>query len=288
MSAVRTVLVTGAGGGIGTAIARELVNRGASVLLVGRDRSKLERLAAELSGSADRVAAFAADVTVPADRAALVEFASQWHGGVDALINNAGFNELSMFESQRPDHIDRLIDTNMRAPLHLCHALLPILLRAPRADIINVGSVFGSIGYPGHAVYSGTKFALRGFTEALHRELAGSTVRAHCLEPRATRTPMNAGAGDRLNAELGVAVDDPQVVANAVCAMLTQSRPFAVIGWPEKLFARLNAVLPRLVDGALIRQLPAIRRHASSANPTPPSMPPPLPSSLPLIPETGT
>jgi hypothetical protein len=76
---------------------------------------------------------------------------------------------------------------------------------------------------------------------------------------------MNAGAADRLNAELGSAVDDPAVVAQAVCRMLETAQPFAVLGWPEKLFARINAVMPRLVDGALIKQLPAIRRHASSA-----------------------
>jgi short-subunit dehydrogenase len=262
MNGGRRVLLTGAAGGIGTAIARELVAGGAAVLLVGRNRSSLERVAAGLPQHAERLELFVADLTVATERAALVEFAARWRGGIDALINNAGVNDLALFEAQDPDQIDRLCDANVRAPLHLCHALLPVLRRAPRADIINVGSVFGSIGYPGYAVYSATKFALRGFTEALHRELSGSTVRAHYLAPRATRTAMNAGAADRLNAELGVALDEPQVVARAVCAMLVERRPFAVLGWPEKLFARINAVLPRLVDGALIRQLPAIRRHA--------------------------
>jgi short-subunit dehydrogenase len=268
MSAPRRVLLTGAAGGIGTAIAHELVNRGAAVLLVGRNRAKLERLAAEFPAHADRIAPFVADLTVAAERAALVDFATRWRGGVDALINNAGRNDLALFGSQHADQIDRLFDTNVRAPLHLCHALLPVLARSPQADIINVGSVFGSIGYPGYAVYSATKFALRGFTEALHRELADSNIRAHYLAPRATRTAMNAGAADRLNAELGVTLDDPRLVARAVCAMLDHPRPFAVLGWSEKFFARLNAVLPRLVDGSLVRQLPCIRRHAASATPS--------------------
>jgi short-subunit dehydrogenase len=267
MITARRVLLTGAAGGIGAAIAHELLDRGAAVLLVGRNRARLEHIAAELSQHGDRVAVFAADLTVATERTALLEFASRWRGGVDALINNAGLNELALFETLDPAQIDRLLDTNVRAPLHLCHALLPLLRRAPQADIVNVGSVFGSIGYPGYAVYSATKFALRGFTEALHRELAGSTVRAHYLAPRATRTAMNAGAAERLNAELGVAMDDPLVVARAVRAMLLRPRPFAVLGWPEKLFARLNAVLPRLVDGALMRQLPTIRRHAAIAAP---------------------
>lgn len=269
MIAARRVLLTGATGGIGIAIARELLQRGAAVLLTGRSAARLQQLAPELGPHRDRIEIHAADLALDADRAALVDVASQWRGGVDALINNAGLNDLALLEAQDAAQIDRMLDTNLRAPIQLCRALLPQLHRAKRADIINVGSVFGSIGYPGYAVYSATKFAMRGFTEALHRELAGSTVRAHYLAPRATRTQMNAGAADRLNAELGTAVDDPSVVADAVCRMLEAPRPFAVLGWPEKLFARVNAVMPRLVDGALIKQLPAIRRHASSPHAAP-------------------
>jgi short-subunit dehydrogenase len=259
----RRVLLTGAAGGIGVAIARELLQRGAAVLLTGRSAARLQQLAAEFGSDRDRIGIHAADLALDADRAALVDVASHWRGGVDALINNAGLNDLALLESQDAAQIDRMLDTNLRAPIQLCRGLLPQLQRAQRADIINVGSVFGSIGYPGYAVYSATKFAMRGFTEALHRELAGSGVRAHYLAPRATRTQMNAGAADRLNADLGTAVDDPAVVAKAVCRMLETAQPFAVLGWPEKLFARINAVMPRLVDGALIKQLPAIRRHAS-------------------------
>lgn len=265
MTSARKVLLTGAAGGIGIAIARELLRRGACVLLTGRHAARLQQLATELGEHRDRIEVYAADLATDGERASLVAFASHWRGGIDALINNAGINDLALLDTQDAAQIDRMLDTNLRAPVQLCRALLPQLRRATRADIVNVGSVFGNIGYPGYAVYSATKFAMRGFTEALHRELAGSTVHAHYLAPRATRTQMNAGAADRLNAELGSAVDDPAVVAQAVCRMLETAQPFAVLGWPEKLFARINAVMPRLVDGALIKQLPAIRRHASSA-----------------------
>ena len=265
MIAGRKVLLTGAAGIIGGTIP------GMPVVLTGRSAARLQHAASELAEHRERVDVHVADLALDADREALVAFAADWRGGVDVLINNAGLNDLALLDAQDPAQIDRMLDTNLRAPVQLCRALLPQLRRATRADIINVGSVFGCIGYPGYAVYSATKFAMRGFTEALHRELAGSAVHAHYLAPRATRTPMNAGAADSLNAELGSAVDDPAVVAAAVCRMLDASRPFAVLGWPEKLFARVNAVLPRLVDGALIKQLPAIRRHAArtSVDPAP-------------------
>jgi short-subunit dehydrogenase len=263
----RRALLTGGSGGIGTAIAAELLTAGASVLLVGRDAAALQAAAARLGAPAGRVATFAADVADEAARARLVTFAAGWQGGVDVLVNNAGLADFAWLEEQTAARIDRLLEVNVHGPIQLCRALLPVLSHHVAADIVNVGSVFGSIGYPGQAVYSASKFALRGFSEALRRELAGSSVRVHYLAPRATRTAMNAGAMDRLNAELGVAMDEPAVVAAALRRMLERNTPFAVLGWPEKLFARLNAVLPRLVDGALRRQLPVIRRHATGTPP---------------------
>jgi short-subunit dehydrogenase len=263
----RRVLLTGGSGGIGIAIAAELLAGGASVLLAGRDATALQAAAARLAAPPGRVATFAADVADEADRARLVAFATGWQGGIDVLVNNAGLADFAWLEEQTVARIDRLLEVNVHGPIQLCRALLPLLSRQAAADIVNVGSVFGSIGYPGQAVYSASKFALRGFSEALRRELAGGSVRVHYLAPRATRTAMNAGAVDRLNAELGVAMDEPAVVARALRRMLERGTPFAVLGWPEKLFARLNALLPRVVDGALQRQLPVIRRHAAGTPP---------------------
>jgi len=149
------------------------------------------------------------------------------------------------------------------APLHLCRGLLAHLRSLPEACILNTGSVFGSIGYPGYAVYSASKFAVRGFTEALRRELSDTNVKVHYVAPRATRTGINTSAVERMNEELGVAMDPPELVARAVCDMVDGGRVEAVLGWPEKFFARVNGVLPRLVDGALRKQLPIIRRYAA-------------------------
>jgi short-subunit dehydrogenase len=266
MTRISTIraLVTGGAGGIGTAIAAALLERGASVLLVDRDPAALEAAAQRFAAAGRRLGAFASDLTRPEDRARLVQQSAGWQGGINTLVNNAGVNHFGMFQDQDAAQIDLALAINVQAPLHLCHAMLPQLARQPFAHIVNMGSVFGSIGYPAYAVYSATKFALRGFTEALRRELADSSVHVHYLAPRATRTRINAAAVERMNAELGVAMDDPAIVGAALCRMLEHDTAFAVVGWPEKLFARVNAVLPGAVDGALKKQLPIIRRHATA------------------------
>ena len=210
---------------------------------------------------------FAGDLTLAADRARLVQQAASWRGGIDVLVNNAGINPFGLLQDQTAAQVDLSFAVNVQAPIQLCRELLPHLRSLPAAHIVNMGSVFGSIGFPGYAVYSATKFAMRGFSEALGRELADTGVRVHCLAPRATRTRINSPEVERMNAELGVAMDDPAVVGAALCAVLGQGNSFSVVGWPEKLFARVNAVLPRLVDGALRKQLPIIRRYAAPKSP---------------------
>lgn len=258
-------LVTGGGGGIGGAIADELLARGGSVLLVDRDAAALERAAARLARYGERVGTLAADLTRSEDRQRLCTAAATWRGGVNVLVNNAGVNHFRMFADQPSEQLDLAIAINLAAPMHLCRELLPHLQRQPEACILNTGSVFGAIGYPGYAVYSATKFAVRGFSEALRRELADGNVRVRYVAPRATRTGINTSAVERMNAELGVAMDPPELVAKAVCDMLAGGKVEAVLGWPEKLFARVNGLLPRVVDGALRKQLPVIRRYAGES-----------------------
>jgi len=258
-------LITGASGGIGRALAQELHGRGASVLLVGRNAQALECAAQALGGRSARVDWCAADLATAEGRARVLETAGHWGGGSNVLVNNAGRSDFGMLDQLDDAVIERLFAINAIAPMQLTRALLPTLRAQPAAAILNIGSVFGSLGYPGFTAYSATKFALRGFTEALRRELADSNVRVHYFAPRATRTGMNAAAVDRMNAELKVAMDSPAQVAVAACAMLEAGKTNAVYGWPEKLFVRINALLPGVVDGSLRKQLPAIRRHAAAA-----------------------
>ena len=262
-------LLTGANGGIGAAIAREIVKSGGRVLVTGRDARALQRLALSLDPGGNRVAVHAADIAKPDARLDLIEAAVEWGGGVNVLINNAGVPSFGAFEHMDPDDLEHAFAVNVLAPMHICQGLLPHLLRQRTAHIVNIGSVFGAIGYPGQVVYSATKFALRGFSEALRRELGDTPVQVHYLAPRATRTRFNCAAVDELNAKLAVATDPPERVASSVRRMLETGQPEAVIGWPEKLFARINGVLPRLVDRSLARQLPTIRQRLARPRPAP-------------------
>ena len=259
-----TVLLTGATGGIGRAIAEQLLRNGARVLLTSRDERKLRALREKLAVDPDRIGIVAADLTLATDRQELSTYAMRWQGGVNVLINNAGVSEFRRVDNLSGEQVMALIETNLAAPLQLTRELLPHLRRQSSAHVLNIGSVYGSIGYPGFAIYCATKFGLRGFTEALRRELADSSVRVHYLAPRATRTSMNSAATDAMNEQLHVAVDPPTKVARAVCRMLERNERERVIGWPEKLFVRINALLPRLVDNSLRGQLPTIRRYADS------------------------
>jgi short-subunit dehydrogenase len=256
------VLITGGAGGIGRALARELLDAGASVLLVGRSALSLEETARTLGGDGRRVGTLVADLTSATDRAHLVACAATWNGGIDVLVNNAGVSHFGLYGDAAPQSIEQTLAINLLAPMLLAHALLPTLAKRPQAAIVNVGSVFGAIGYPGNAAYSATKFGLRGFSEALRRELAGSTVRVLHVAPRATRTTINSRAVEALNLDLGVATDAPETVAAWIRERIELELADGTLGWPERLFVKLNALLPRLVDGALRKQLPAIRRHA--------------------------
>jgi len=268
------VLITGGAGGIGSAIAAEFLAAGASVMLADMNEAGLAAAAARL-GVPGRVTTAVANLTDAAGRTGLCEQAAAW--GVNVLVNNAGVNHFGMYDELTAAQVAQTVSINVLAPMLLVHELLPCLKRQPEAHILNMGSVFGNIGYPGYAAYSASKFAIRGLSEALRRELADSPVRVHYLAPRATRTPINSPAVEAMNAELKVAMDPPEVVGRAARAILEQGGATAVVGWPEKLFARVNALLPGVVDGAIIKQLPVIRRYARKPAPaTPPAQDPSL------------
>ncbi|KTT04361.1 short-chain dehydrogenase [Pseudomonas oryzihabitans] len=254
------ILLTGASGGIGLPLVEQLCAGGAQVLAVARDTRALQPLVERFGA---RLRLLDADLTQRADRQAVLAEASRGQG-VNVLLNAAGSNRFALLEALDEDAIDAMLAVNLGAAIQLTRLLLPLLRRQPRAVIAHIGSTLGSIGYPGYAPYCASKFALRGFTQALRRELADTRVRVLYVAPRATRTAMNSPAAMALNQALKSSVDEPAVVAGAVLRALVEERQELYLGWPEKLFVRLNGLLPGLVDRALRRQLPVIRRFTDT------------------------
>lgn len=250
------VVLTGASGGIGMAIAAALCAAGARVLAVARHQQALQAL---LQRYPHNLSGVAADLTVLSDRHKVL-IAAEAIGGVNLLINAAGVNHFAMLEQLEDSDINALLAVNISAPMCLTKLLLPLLKQADSAMVVNVGSTYGSIGYPGYASYCASKFALRGFSEALRRELADTRVSVLYVAPRATRTSMNSAAAQALNDALKANVDDPQTVASAVIHAIAGNRRDLYLGWPERFFVRLNNLLPHLVDRGLRKQLPLIRR----------------------------
>lgn len=169
LSSINAV-ITGATGGIGAAVTERLLCHGGKAIITGRDSRALQELVLRIDPLRKNTLVVAADLTSASDLTRLCSAATEWQGGANTLINIAGVAGFGMFASERPDDIDHAFEVNALAPLQLCRALLPHLLAQPQAHIVNVGSVFGTIAYPGHTVYSATKFALRGFSEALRRD----------------------------------------------------------------------------------------------------------------------
>lgn len=249
-------LLTGASGGIGQAIAKALAEKGVSLVLLGRNRARLDSLAEQLPGQHEVVCG---DISVANDRAALVTRLEAL-GGISMLVNNAGVSHLSMLEGTSSETLEAVIQTNLIAPMLLTQALLPQLKRSSHTYIVNIGSAFGSIGFAGQAAYCASKFGLRGFTESLLRELADTNIHVSYLAPRATDTQINSDIASAMNKELGNQVDSPEIVAKQFIQLLEQRKARAFIGFPERLFVKINGAFPSLVDKALIKKLPIIKR----------------------------
>jgi short-subunit dehydrogenase len=262
-----TVLITGAAGGIGSEIARALAVNGSSLLLTDLRNEPLENLAGELAVKTARVAFCAGDIAADDGRGELVRRARDL--GVNVLVNAAGVNPFGFVVSQPPAEIARTMLVNAIAPMTLCQAMIPVLAAHESAHIVNVGSTFGSIGFPGFSTYSASKFALRGFSEALRRELADTSIRVHYVAPRATNTALATSRVRAMNEELKVGMDSPQVVASAIVEALLHERREVFLGAPERLFAKINGVLPGLVDRSMRKQLAIVRRYAEARDEPP-------------------
>jgi short-subunit dehydrogenase len=257
------ILLTGATGGLGTALARQLAAAGARILVAGRDTEADMGRLAELTGELGTGhAQVAGDLSTAAGISRVAAAARDF--GANVLINNAGIGGFGLFDEQDWATVDAVLATNLAAPMHLTHALLPHLKAQPQAAIVNVGSMFGSLPFAGFVAYSAAKAALRAFSQGLRRELADTRVSVIHLAPRAIATPLNTPAVDALNRELKTAYDQPEQVAARIVAALRGGNSEHHIGFPERLFAWINGIAPGVIDNGVAGKLATIKRHATN------------------------
>ncbi len=254
----KTILITGSTGGIGSLLCKILQERGARLILTCYSLELLTKLKAELGGEPVMVPA---DISSAEGRQELVS-ACQENGGIDAVVNLAGILEFKLYEDQSLQMIEKILNINLVATMLLCHGLIPILRKKPESALLNVGSIFASIGHPGFTAYCASKAGVKCFTEALSRELADTSIEVSYIAPRATGTSLNSDVVNELNKALGNKSDSPAYVAGEIADLLQSGQRIKYLGWPEKLFVRVNALFPGIVSNSLVKNLGVIKRFA--------------------------
>jgi short-subunit dehydrogenase len=248
----KLAVVTGAGSGIGRALALEAARRGVRLALTGRRRERLQQTLLKLPGAGHFVVA--GDVTQAADRAALMDVIEQRWGKLDLLVNNAGVVPVGPLTQLTDEELRTTVETNLIAPMALVREAIPLLRRAKGARIVNIGSVLGDIPYPLFAAYSATKSGLRGFSIALRRELAPLGIGVTYAAPRATHT----AASRPLQALIGpfnMKLDVPDAVARSVWNAVARDAQSVYPAGPERMFVLIQRLLPHLVDRSIAKQL---------------------------------
>jgi short-subunit dehydrogenase len=255
-------LVTGASSGIGEALARELARRGARVALIARRRERLEDLAEELARAGHAALAHACDVRDPAsvaDAARAVE--ARW-GGVDLLVNNAGYGRHVLFADHDPDDVRDIMLTNYMGAVHWIGRVLPGMRARRRGWIVNVSSFAGKIGQADEVAYSASKFALTGLSQGLAQELRPLGVHVLCVHPTLVRTGMfTPEVLARMPASTRRSFIEADTFARHALAALAKGRTEAVIPRRMRGPILLHALFPEWMGRAVGRvKLDALRR----------------------------
>ena len=247
----QTAPVTGATGGLGSAIARALHAQGADVQLSGRRTEVLEELARELG---DRAKVLPADLSRPAEVTRLAEAA----GAVDVLVANAGLGGAGALPDYTLEEVERVLDVNLRAAIHLTHALLPGMLARRRGQLVYISSIAGKTPTVGASLYSATKFGLRGFALALHEDLRDSGVGVTAVYPGLIAEAGLWGDTGLKMPRGGGRLRTPDDVAAAVLKGIATGRAEIDVapviqrsgGWLTGFAPRLVAASMRLAGGA--------------------------------------
>ena len=192
----RVAIVTGGTRGIGAAVAAWLAERGASVMVSGRDADRMQSALKAMEGLAGRVVGLAADAAKREDADRLVDAARQEFGRLDVVVNNAGITRDTLLIRMKDDDWDQVMDVNLRGAFLMTRAAAKTMMRQRSGRIINIASTAGAMGNAGQANYSAAKAGLIGLTKACARELAHWSILVNAVAPGLIDTDMSAGIPD--------------------------------------------------------------------------------------------
>ena len=265
-----TAVIFGATGGIGHAIAHHFAEKGLNLILVGRKQDTLQQLEQSLAQQYPQLQlhSLCCDLIDASSRHDFIQALAALKQPIHYYINNAGMNDFRLFAQQSQDTIEQMMLVNVAYPLQLIQDVIPYMSDSQPSQIINIGSTFGSIGYPGYVSYCASKFALRGATEALAREYCQTAIRFRYFSPRATNTSMNNPDVIEMNIKMGTKVDSPEFVAQELYQFLQTDRQSYQVGYPEKVFVKLNQLMPSRVAAAIQKDLDTIYEYAVKSKAT--------------------
>lgn len=252
MSTSPVVLITGASSGIGEAAARLLGRQGYRLVLAARRKDRLDALAAEIRAAGGAALVVPTDITQLAQIQNLVAETIAHFGQIDILVNNAGLGRLNWLEKLDPTaDIDFQIQVNLTGLIQTTHAVLPHMIERQKGQIINMGSISGLIATPTYSIYAATKYGLRGFTEALRREVSIHGIRVTGIYPGGVATEFGQKAGIKRKTKVGtpkylkLTADD---VAQSVLQAIEKRARDMIIPGLMRPTVWLNVLFPGLVD----------------------------------------
>lgn len=251
----RTAVITGAGSGIGAALATALAARGANLALADINEERLNAVADALKSNEIKVTTHKVDVADKDQITAFAEAVEREHGAVNALFNNAGVALGGTFDRVKDDDFEWLMNINFYGVVRMTRAFMPLLKQADAAQLVNVSSIFGIVAPSGQTAYSSAKFAVRGFSNALMHELEGTSIGVTTVHPGGVNTRIAEDAKkpeDMTEAELkavkkmakeGLVMPPPEA-AEIILRGVERRLPRVLVGRDAHTLAILERIFP--------------------------------------------
>lgn len=251
----RTAVITGAGSGIGAALAAGLAARGANLALADINEARLETVAAELKSNEIKVTTHTVDVADKSQIEAFAQTVEREHGAVHGLFNNAGVALGGTFDRVTDDDFEWLMNINFYGVVRMTRAFMPLMQQADTAQLVNVSSIFGIVAPAGQTAYSSAKFAVRGFSNALMHELEGTSIGVTTIHPGGVNTQIAEDAkkpADMTEAELkavkkmakeGLVMPPPEA-AEIILRGVERRLPRVLVGKDAHTLAIMERIFP--------------------------------------------